>query len=188
MNDGRAFARRGLTAVLLLGAIVATPVRAQDSTAAGLTGIPAAVGYVNDHADVIPESRRAELEAFLDQLHTKTGAQFAILTVTTCAPEEPSAYKTRVFKQWGIGNAERDDGLLMLAAEYRFEVVPKVELALLYDAGKVFPELGELDLQDLRRSYGVGIRLKSPRKVKLRLDVWRSPEGTRVRLKFGPSF
>lgn len=116
MNDWRAFARRGLTAVLLLGAIVAVPVRAQDSTAAGLAEIPAAVGYVNDHADVIPESRRAELEALLDQLHSKTSVQFAILTVTTCAPEEPSAYKTRVFQKWGVGDAGRDDGLLMLVA------------------------------------------------------------------------
>lgn len=125
MNDWRAFARRGLTAVLLLGTFVAMPVRAQDSSAAGLAEIPAAVGYVNDRADVISESRRAELEGFLDQLHTKTGVQFAILTVTTCAPEEPSAYKTRVFKQWGIGNTERDDGLLMLVAmterELKFE-------------------------------------------------------------------
>ena len=127
MNTGRAIARRWAAALLIVGVALALPVRAQDSSGAdtGLAEIPAAVGYVNDHADVIPESRRAELEGFLDQVHTKTGVQFAILTVTTCAPEEPSAYKTRVFKAWGIGDKERDDGLLLLVAmterEFKFE-------------------------------------------------------------------
>ena len=82
----------------------------------------------------------------------------------------------------------RDDKLLALAGEYRFELRPKIELALIYEAGKVFPTMSELDLRNLRRSWGAGIRLKSPRKVRLRLDVLRSPEGTRVDLKLGPSF
>ena len=83
----------------------------------------------------------------------------------------------------------RDDKLLAFEAEYRFEVVPKVELALLYDTGKVFHTIGDFDLRDLRRSWGAGIRLKSPKKVKLRLDVMRSgSEGTRVQVKLDQSF
>jgi len=82
----------------------------------------------------------------------------------------------------------RDDKLLALAGEYRFELRPKIELALIYSAGKVFPTMSEFDLRNLRRSWGAGIRLKSPRKVHLRLDVLRSPEGTRVDVKLGPSF
>ena len=54
--------------------------------------------------------------------------------------------------------------------------------------GKVFATMRELNLSHLRQSYGAGIRLKSPRKVKLRLDVLHSPEGTRVQVKLGPSF
>ncbi len=82
----------------------------------------------------------------------------------------------------------RDDKLLALAGEYRFELHPKVELALLYEAAKVFPTMGDLDLSNLRHSWGGGIRLKSPRNVRFRLDILRSPEGTRVQLKLGPSF
>ncbi len=82
----------------------------------------------------------------------------------------------------------RDDKALWLVGEYRFEVHPKVELALLYDAGSVFPTLDAFEARDMRRSYGVGLRLKSPQKVKLRLDVWHSDESTQVRLKLGPSF
>lgn len=81
-----------------------------------------------------------------------------------------------------------DNKLLYLAGEYRFEFRPKVELALLFDAGKVFPTSGDFNLKNLRRSYGAGIRLKSPRKVHFRVDVLRSLEGTRVHLKLEPSF
>ena len=82
----------------------------------------------------------------------------------------------------------RDDKLLALAAEYRFELRPKIELALIYSTGKVFPTMSELDLHDLRRSLGAGMRLKSARTVHLRLDVLHSPEGTRLDLKLKPSF
>jgi hypothetical protein len=82
----------------------------------------------------------------------------------------------------------RADKLLGLAGEYRFELHPKVELALIYEAGKVFSTMRELDLQDLRRTWGGGIRLKSLRDVRLRLDVLHSPEGTRLDFKLSQSF
>jgi uncharacterized protein len=119
MTSWRAYARRLAVVVLVLAA--ALPVRAQQ----GDVPIPPYTGYVTDDAGVIGDERQAQLESFLDQLQKKTGVQFAVLTVANTAPEEPSTYKTRVFKTWGIGNAERDDGLLLLVAmeqrEVRFE-------------------------------------------------------------------
>jgi hypothetical protein len=89
----------------------------------------------------------------------------------------------------GFGSSRfRDEKLLALAGEYRFEIVPKVELALLYETGKVFPTMHEFDLHGLRQSWGVGVRLKSPREVRLCIDVLHSVEGTRVDLRLGPSF
>lgn len=82
----------------------------------------------------------------------------------------------------------REDKLFELAGEYRFELHAKIELALIYETGKVFPTMREFDLRDLRRSWGAGIRLKSRQKVHLRLDVLHSSEVTRVDLKLGPSF
>lgn len=82
----------------------------------------------------------------------------------------------------------RDDRLMYLAGEYRLEVHPKVELALLYEAGKVFPGTEAFGLAHMRRGYGAGVRLKSPRKVHVRLDVLHGQEGTRVHIKLGPSF
>jgi len=50
----------------------------------------------------------------------------------------------------------RDDKLLAPGGEYRFELRPKVELALIYEAGKVFSTMGEFNLSHLRHSYGPG--------------------------------
>jgi len=119
MTSWRAIARRLAVVVLLVAAPL--PVRAQQDSLA----IPPYTGYVTDDAGVIGDERQAQLEAFLDQLQKKTGVQFAVLTVASTAPEEPSTYKTRVFQTWGIGDKQRDDGLLLLIAmeqrEVRFE-------------------------------------------------------------------
>ena len=82
----------------------------------------------------------------------------------------------------------RDDRFLVFAGEYRFEARPEVELALIYEAGKVSPSTSPLNVRDLRHSYGLGIRLKSPRKVRVRADFVRSVEGMRLDLKLGNSF
>lgn len=87
--------------------------------------IPEAVGFVNDHAGLLDTKTHGQLEAFLDQVKQKTGAEFAILTVQTTAPLEPSEYKVRVFDKWQLGKKGEDNGLLMLVAvqerQVRFE-------------------------------------------------------------------
>jgi hypothetical protein len=82
----------------------------------------------------------------------------------------------------------RDLKLVSVSAEYRFEAWRTVELALLYDAGQVYGENGVLDLGRLEKSYGVGVRLKTPKRVRLRIDLARSHESTRLHVKFTPSF
>ncbi|MCE9628049.1 MAG: TPM domain-containing protein [Candidatus Eisenbacteria bacterium] len=114
--------RAGLRLLVVLAIFLAP---ATSHAIDGSAPIPDPAGYVNDRAGVIGEARVAELESFLDQLHTKTGAQFAVLTVADCEPDDPSVYKVRVFEKWGIGDKERRDGLLLLVAmkerEIRFE-------------------------------------------------------------------
>jgi uncharacterized protein len=113
--------RRAAARALLIALVIAVgpgpagdPARAQDSTR--LPAVPAFHGYVNDDAGVIGEERSAQLESFLDQVHQKTGAQFAVLTVASCEPDDPTTFKTRVFNTWGIGDKDRRDGLLLLVS------------------------------------------------------------------------
>jgi len=113
MSARRALARLLIPVALAASLAGAALVAGQE---AGRAPIPAYTGYVTDEAGVIADARQAQLEGFLDQLEKKTGVQFAVLTVTNCAPEDPTAYKTRVFNEWKIGRAEQSDGLLLLVA------------------------------------------------------------------------
>jgi uncharacterized protein len=117
MSCARALARRGRALVLAVLCVLPAGTAAAATTADdGRAPVPAYHGYVNDEAGVIPEPQRAQLESFLDQVARKTGSQFAVLTVTSTAPDDPDAYKVRVFEAWGIGSKEKDDGLLLLLA------------------------------------------------------------------------
>lgn len=83
----------------------------------------------------------------------------------------------------------RDNNLLFLSAEYRWEASPAIELALFYDRGKVFSERSDFDFSGLEKGFGFGIRLKTLESVLLRLDFARSrEESLRIHFKFGRSF
>lgn len=82
----------------------------------------------------------------------------------------------------------RDANVLYLSAEYRWEATAGIELALFYDTGKVFPDTSDFNFEDLKDSFGFGIRGKSLRRVVFRLDLGHSEEGTFVYIAFGPSF
>ena len=108
-----------LAVALGIGLLLALPLFAQT----GEAPIPPAAGFVNDEAKLFDDAHHAQLEAFLDQVMKKTGVQFAVLTVPTTNGEDPDAYKVRVFKKWGIGNSDRDDGLLLLVAMQEHRIV-----------------------------------------------------------------
>ncbi len=82
----------------------------------------------------------------------------------------------------------RDANLFQISAEYRWEAAPALEFALFYDTGKVYGSDTDFDFDNLRKDYGIGIRVKSPTGTFLRLDISRGNEGTRLQFAFGPSF
>ena len=94
-------------------------------------------------------------------------------------------YETlRGFRQFQF----RDERLLYLSAEYRWEAWPAVEFALFYDAGKVFPNTEDFDFENLEKSVGGGVRFKTSRRTFLRFDVGRGQGRTLIHFRFGPSF
>lgn len=115
---GMCFLRRLAAPLIatLAGALAFALAGAPPARAADEVVIPEAHGYVNDTAGVLSEETRAKLESFLDQVQRKTGAEFAVLTVASSAPLDPSDYKVRVFERWKLGKKGKDNGLLMLVS------------------------------------------------------------------------
>ena len=100
-------------------------------------------------------------------------------------PTLGGAYTLRGFRAYRFRAPHR----LLLQGEYRYIVNAFLTGALFYEAGKVAASRGDLDLKDLERSYGFGLRFGSRQGVGLRTDVaFGSGEGTRFLLRFDNVF
>jgi outer membrane protein assembly factor BamA len=83
----------------------------------------------------------------------------------------------------------RDRALLVMQAEYGWDISPYLNAVLFYEAGAVAPRLGDISASDLRRDYGIGFRFGSARTVALRTDVaLGSGEGARLTMRFNHAF
>jgi len=78
--------------------------------------IPRPVGYVNDYARVIDEGSKQSIEQLCQELESKTGAQLAIVTLSSLQGEPVEDYAVKLFQQWGIGKKDKSNGLLLLIA------------------------------------------------------------------------
>jgi uncharacterized protein len=83
---------------------------------AGAVEYPKPQGHVNDFAGVKDPQTRQNLEQTLAQLTEKTGAEVAVVTVPDMGGLDESTYAVELFKEWGIGSKERNDGVLLLLA------------------------------------------------------------------------
>jgi hypothetical protein len=82
----------------------------------------------------------------------------------------------------------QDKHLLLLGAEYRWFPSRILDMAIFADAGKVAAERRDLDLNGLKRTYGIGIRFHGPNFTPLRIDVARGDEGIRAHITGGAGF
>ena len=69
---------------------------------------------------------RAALEQRLQDVETKTSSEIAVATVKSLDGMSVEEYANRLFKEWGVGQAKTDNGVLILVApnerEMRIEV------------------------------------------------------------------
>jgi outer membrane protein assembly factor BamA len=83
----------------------------------------------------------------------------------------------------------RDRSLLLLSAEYRYEVNPFLMAAVFYDAGQVAPDWSAFQLKDMRDNYGFGLRFGSSAAVALRADLaFGGEDAIRLIVGFASSF
>jgi hypothetical protein len=82
----------------------------------------------------------------------------------------------------------QDRHLLLLSAEYRWIPSRILDMALFFDAGKVAADRSDLDLDDLKTGYGIGVRFHGPTFTPLRIDLARGREGFRLHFTGGVPF
>ena len=88
--------------------------------------LPKPAGWVNDFAELLGAPARAALEQRLQDVETKTSSEIAVATVKSLDGMSVEEYANRLFKEWGVGQAKTDNGVLILVApnerEMRIEV------------------------------------------------------------------
>lgn len=77
---------------------------------------PKATGRVNDFANVIDPTTEAAIDQQIDQLEQKTSSEIAVATVKSLDGMSVEEYANKLFKQWGVGQAKDDNGVLVLVA------------------------------------------------------------------------
>jgi len=77
---------------------------------------PQPVGHVTDQAGILSSDERSALESKLVSLKEQTGNEIAILTIQSLEGEPIEDYAVEVFERWGVGQKEKDNGLLIVVA------------------------------------------------------------------------
>ena len=72
--------------------------------------------YVYDEAGVISDETEDHIVSQNDKLYSSTGAQIVIAAVKTTGEEAIRTYAGEMYTKWGIGDADKNNGVLVLLA------------------------------------------------------------------------
>lgn len=122
--------------------------------AASAQDFPALTGRVVDAADIIPATQEEALVHKLEKLEQDTGRQFVVATVTGLQGYDIADYGYRLGRFWGIGDAERNDGVILLVAP----VERKVRIEVGYGLEGILTDAfaGRIIEQDIIPSFKAG--------------------------------
>ena len=77
---------------------------------------PPLTGRVVDQANIIPVETRGALTSKLADLESKSGIQLVVATVGSLEGDEIEPYANQLFRTWKLGEAQKNNGVLLLVA------------------------------------------------------------------------
>ena len=78
--------------------------------------------FVNDFADIIEEADENEIYSRCASLNDSTTAQVVVVTVEDLNGEEPSDYALNLGREWGVGQKDKDNGIVIILSRDDREV------------------------------------------------------------------
>ncbi|HET7219775.1 MAG TPA: BamA/TamA family outer membrane protein [Vicinamibacterales bacterium] len=83
----------------------------------------------------------------------------------------------------------RDDAVVYVNVEYRWEAFSGMDMALFSDWGTVAPNIGRLKISHVKHGYGIGFRFNTYKSVLFRVDIgFGGGEGVQTFVKFSKAF
>ena len=117
--------------------------------------------YVNDYTNVIDSDSAQYIFSVGKELEDKTGAQATVVVINSLEGETIEAYANAMFREWGIGQKDKNNGLLILLSmeerQWRVEVGTGLEGAVtdIYSS-RVMNDFAVPKFQ--QNQYGLGLR------------------------------
>ena len=102
-------------AILIISLITNNP-KNNSALAKSELNIPAAVGYVNDFAGIISPENVNNLDSYLKELDKKTGAEIAVVTLSSLKGNSIEDTALDIGRKWGVGKKGKDNGIVILVA------------------------------------------------------------------------
>jgi len=83
---------------------------------------PALTGRVVDQAGVMTAASRSDIEAKSKSLEDKSGIQLVVATVKSLQGGDIESYANQLFRSWKLGEAKKNNGVLLLVAPAEHKV------------------------------------------------------------------
>ena len=83
---------------------------------------PPLTGRVVDQANSISAQGRSDLETKLNDLENKSGIQLVVATVKSLEGSDIETYANELFRNWKLGEAKKNNGVLLLVAPNEHKV------------------------------------------------------------------
>ncbi|AKN30194.1 beta-propeller domain-containing protein, methanol dehydrogenase [Clostridium carboxidivorans P7] len=88
--------------------------------------VPTKLKYVNDYVGIVDENSKDYIVSLGSELESKTGSQAVIVVISSLEGKDIESYSNELFRNWGIGQKGKDNGLLILLSindkKWRVEV------------------------------------------------------------------
>ena len=124
------------------------------SSVLGQDKLPVFTGFVNDFENLLTDSQEQELESFLTQFAEQTSNEIVVATLSLPEGEDVMDYSYRISSSLGIGQADKNNGVLL--AIYPKE--RKVDIEVGYGLEAAIPDIVAFNIieKDIRPHFRRG--------------------------------
>lgn len=95
---------------------------------------------INDFAKVLSASQIDQLESELVQFNNSTSTQIAVVTVPSLNGLEPSDFAVRLHEKWGVGQKDKNNGIVVLFKPKTSSEKGQVYISIGYGLEGVIPD------------------------------------------------
>ena len=95
---------------------------------------------VNDLANVLSQTEKAQLEDTLVRFANRTSTQIVVVTIPDLEGNDPGDYAFRLGEKWGVGQKDKDNGIVILVKPKQGNSKGQVFIATGYGLEGVLPD------------------------------------------------